>query len=474
MRTYKRNRHDMIEERKVLFITSLAEFAERYGYYVVQSLLIFFLIEKFNISQESSTSLVGTTLAMIYISAIVGGYIAEKFLGYYRSGMLGSILMLVGFFILASSISKNSLYLGLSFISISTGLIKSNMASFIGRFYDRSGFDDSKRDFGFNIFYMGINLGGFCALVLASYLQKTYGYASAFYSSMFVNFLMLVLLILGYKVVHKHMMKTKITLKNIFKVFLILMVYMGLLFFIYSKPYLANLAIFVAAMLAIAIMVIAAKHSLRKTLVAGVFFLLSIVFWAIFFQIYISLLIFSSSAVDNSLLNPSQIISIENFFVIVLAYWVGKFWIYRYSKGHQVNDIDKFKYAFISISIGFVAILLSILITSNGHKVGISGFIIGYLFIGLSELFLSAIGLSMITKIAPKGFVALYMGIWLITLGIGGKLGGILAGYFYIPKDNLAMAKASMVNGLSVFILIAVITSLVIFVIRKYMNKYSD
>ncbi len=98
MKTYRRDRHDAIEERKVLSIGSLAEFAERYGYYVVQSLLIFFLIEKFNISQELSASLVGTALAMIYISAIVGGYIAERLLGYYRAGLLGSALMLMGYF----------------------------------------------------------------------------------------------------------------------------------------------------------------------------------------------------------------------------------------------------------------------------------------------------------------------------------------------------------------------------------------
>lgn len=80
----------------------------------------------------------------------------------------------------------------------------------------------------------------------------------------------------------------------------------------------------------------------------------------------------------------------------------------------------------------------------------------------------------MITKIAPNGFVALYMGIWLITLGIGGKLGGILSAYFYIPENNLALAKANMADGLDAFIVIAVITSLVIFVIRKYVNKYSE
>ncbi len=79
----------------------------------------------------------------------------------------------------------------------------------------------------------------------------------------------------------------------------------------------------------------------------------------------------------------------------------------------------------------------------------------------------------MITKISPRGFVSLYMGIWLITIGIGGKLSGILASYFYIPEDNLAIAKVNMADGLDAFILITVMTYLVILLIRKFVNKYS-
>lgn len=91
MTTKDMNLRDLREEKKVLAITSLAEFAERYGYYIIQSLLIFYLIDKFQISQDLSASLVGTTLSMVYISAILGGFVAEKYLGYYRAGLLGSL-----------------------------------------------------------------------------------------------------------------------------------------------------------------------------------------------------------------------------------------------------------------------------------------------------------------------------------------------------------------------------------------------
>ncbi|QEO59379.1 peptide MFS transporter [Francisella marina] len=96
---------------------------------------------------------------------------------------------------------------------------------------------------------------------------------------------------------------------------------------------------------------------------------------------------------------------------------------------------------------------------------------IGYFFIGISELCISAIGLSLVTKIAPKGFVALYMGIWLITLGIGGKLGGLLSSYFYVPESNVVLAKANISDALDTFVVIAVLTSLFIVLVRKYVNR---
>jgi len=475
MKTYKRDRHDAIEERKILTVASLAEFAERYGYYVVQALLIFFLIERHGMTQELSASLVGTALAMIYISAIVGGYMAEMLLGYYRAGMLGSVLMLLGFFILGSTSNVDGLCLGLSFICISSGLIKSNMAAFIGRFYDRSSLDNTRRDFGFNIFYMGINLGGFMGLVLATSLKDHYGYEVAFYSSLVISFFMCVLLAVGYRVIDKHLLDIKLTPLVIFRSCLILFLYITLLFYIFKSPEVANYSIFAAALVSLLILFVSVrKSSLSRVLIAIVFFILSIVYWTLYFQMFISLLLFTEYSVEQYLLNSSQFLSVVSLTVLVSAVLVGRIWMYLASKNLMSNDIDKFNVAFIIMVLALIVIEVFIYSSATGVKVSPYGFIFGYIMVGISELCISAIGLSLITKIAPKGFVALYMGIWLITLGIGGKLGGMLGSYFYIPEDNLALAKANMADGLDAFIVIAVITSLVIFVIRRYVNKYSD
>lgn len=474
MKTYKRERHDIIEERKVLSITALAEFAEKYGYYVVQSLLIFFLIEKFNISQELSASLVGTALAMIYISAIVGGYIAERLLGYYRAGLLGSALMLIGYFLLASASSQNSLCLGLGLICISSGLIKSNMAAFIGRFYDRSSFDDSRRDFGFNIFYMGINLGGFLGLVFATSLKDHFGYDIAFYSSLVVNLLMFIMLCSGYKFIDKHMLDIRFSLLVILRVCLILVVYISLLFYVFKYPEVANYSVLASAIVSIFILLISIKkNSVRKVIAASVFFLLSIVYWALYFQMFICLLLFVEYSVKQYLLNSGQILSVVSLTILAFAVIMGRLWIYLAKKDRMTNDIDKLNLAFVVMALAFIVIEVFIYATPGSIKVSPFAFIIGYFIIGISELCISAIGLSLVTKIAPKGFVALYMGIWLITLGIGGKLGGVLSSYFYIPETDVVLAKTNMADALDAFVLIAVLASLAILLLRKFVNKYT-
>src|SRR3990167_6478896 len=146
------------EQRKILSACSLIEMGERYIFYTIQSLLIFYLIDQLHLAHALSAKLAGTVFGMVYISALLGGYIAERLLTYYRAVFIGSVILILGAFMMTSVNSEHTLFVGLALISIGSGLVKSNVASFIGRFYDRVKAPESQRDFGFNIFYIGINL----------------------------------------------------------------------------------------------------------------------------------------------------------------------------------------------------------------------------------------------------------------------------------------------------------------------------
>ena len=459
-------------ERKVLFVSSFTEFCERYNYYMIQGLLIFYLIYHFHISENTSASLVGTVIGVLYISAIVGGYIADKLLTYYTAAFLGSFLMLVGTGCLAVSSSKHGLFLGLSFVAISTGLIKSNMSSFIGQFYDKSGLSDSHRDFGFNIFYVGINLGSFCALFAASYLRAHYGFAMSFYSSFVLIVLMCFNLWLGK--LHFNQYEAKINFNPILclKLITIIGLYIAFVFAILSHQALANTVIFLAALLCGVILFKSAqnKHWPNVGIALG-FFGLSILYWSLYFQIFISILLFIDSTVVHHLfswkIQSTQFISAESVGVLAFGAIMGKIWLSFGRRNRPIHDIDKFNLAFVIMTLSFI-IYYGITAFGNLHaKVPALGFIIAMVILAISELSLSAIGLSCVTKIAPRGFVSLYMSIWLVTIGIGGKIGGEIASTIAIDSNNIYTSRTNMAHGFLLFIGMAIGGSIICTILRK-------
>ena len=464
------------DQSKVLLIASLTEFGERYSYYMLQSLLILFLVFHFKIAQNISSVLVGTVLSMIYISAIVGGFIADKILGYYRSAFLGSLMMIVGSLLLSASKTIDVLYLGLCFIAISTGLIKSNISSFIGRYYDRSGLPHSYRDFGFNVFYVGINLGSFLAYLLASFLANKYGYNVAFYSSIGINALMIINLIIGYFVLSRYITDMKLSFKMIAQALSLVIIYMVLVFIILKNPTIANISIFVAAALCILVLIRAAMKSgnYKRAATAVVFFILSIIYWALYFQQYISIELFIKSIVKHHFLGiniaTTQIMSSQPLAVLIFGFFMGRLWIYLDKRGKAMHDIDKFNIGFILTLVLFIFLYIAITMTTANEKVAAGVFIIGFIIWAISELSLSAIGLSLMTKIAPKGFVSLYMGIWLVTLGIGGKIAGLLAAKVNIT-NNIVTSKASMQHGLILFMIYTVVGIVICIIGRKFIIR---
>ena len=140
--------------------------------------------------------------------------------------------------------------------------IKSNISSFIGRFYDKTNATEGQRDFGFNIFYVGINLGGFAALFVASYLSETYGFAAPFYSSLIVSMLVLINLIVGFFILAKHIKEVRINLAIVAKTTLILAVYFVVVFLVLKNPIIANVAITVAGLGRFIIMLVSAQKNI--------------------------------------------------------------------------------------------------------------------------------------------------------------------------------------------------------------------
>ena len=459
------------EQRKILAAGSLIEMGERYIFYTIQSLLIFYLIGQLHLSHVESAKLAGTVFGMVYISALLGGFIAERLLSYYLAVFIGSLILIFGCWMMTAVHSENTLFIGLAFISISSGLIKSNVSSFIGKFYDRIHARESERDFGFNIFYMGINAGIASATFFAIYLMHKYGFGGTFYVSLMVAVLVSIITLLGFRFLKAHQSRHNITLKSLFYTTVLIATYVTFVFYLLKNPQMADMMFVVVATVCATILVISSRNKQYYRVIASlIFFVLSTLYWCLYMQLFISLLLFIHFCVEHQFLgvpiNTSQFISIESVFVLLFGVVMGKLWIHFENKNKLVRDIDKFNLSFLMIGIMFLLLYLAIVFSAPAAKIAAFPVILGVLFMSISELSLSAIGLSMVTKIAPKGYVSLYMGIWLVTIGFGSKLAGQMSSYINVNK-NILVSKVAMSHGLLWFMGLSVLGMIFSFILRK-------
>ncbi|OGT41853.1 MAG: hypothetical protein A3F13_03740 [Gammaproteobacteria bacterium RIFCSPHIGHO2_12_FULL_40_19] len=459
------------EQRKILSACSLIEMGERYIFYTIQSLLIFYLIDQLHLAHAVGAKLAGTVFGMVYISALLGGYIAERLLSYYLAVFIGSLILIFGCWTMTSVHSENMLFVGLAFISISSGLIKSNVSSFIGKFYDHVHARESERDFGFNIFYMGINAGIAAATFFAIYLRHQYGFGGAFYVSLMVAILVSLVATVGFKFLKNHQTQHNLTLKSVCYTAILISSYIAFVIYLLKNPHMAAMMFVVVAVICAVILFISARNKQHYRVIASlIFFVLSTLYWCLYMQLFISLLLFIHYCVQHAFLgvpiNTSQFVTVESIFVLLLGVVMGKLWIYFENKNKLVRDIDKFNISFLFIGTMFLLLYLAIMFSAPGAKIPAWPLLVGVFFMGASELSLSAIGLSMVTKIAPKGYVSLYMGIWLVTIGFGSKLAGQVSSYITV-NQNIVLSKQAMSHGLLWFMGLSAAGMMVSFILRK-------
>ena len=167
-----------------LFVLFFAEMWERFSYYGMRALLIFYLTQHWLFSDEASSIIYGAYTALVYITPVLGGYVADRYLGQRKAVQFGAVLLTFGHFLMAfegdggqGSAYLNIFWLALSFIIVGSGFLKANISVIVGQLYPRT---DVRRDGAYTIFYMGINLGAAIGTIIAGYLGQTYGWSYGF------------------------------------------------------------------------------------------------------------------------------------------------------------------------------------------------------------------------------------------------------------------------------------------------------
>jgi POT family proton-dependent oligopeptide transporter len=418
-----------------LFFT---EMWERFSYYGMRALLLLYMVASpaqggLGFSTERGASIYGWYTMGVYAAAIPGGWIADKLLGLYRSVLLGGIIIALGHFAMAFP-STTTFFLGLVLIVIGTGLLKPNVSSIVGTLYDR---EDARRDAGFSVFYMGINLGAFIAPLICGPLGQRvnwhWGFAAAGIGMTF-----------------------------------------GIVQYILGKKHLQQGLDRQAREEKVEVQHEAAEGSSftraewGRIAVVGILFIFSMLFWSAFEQAGSSLNLFADrlTRLDFAGISfPSSTFqSVQPLFVILFSPVFAWLWLRLGSR--EPSSPAKFSLGLFFVGLSFLLLVPGAAFAqSNGIKVSPMWLVGVYFLQTVGELCLSPVGLSMVTKLAPPRIVGLMMGVWFLSISFGNKLGGYTAGFFdRLPLPTLFGTVAA------VTIAAGVVLALLIRPIRKLMG----
>ena len=562
--TYLTNRH---VQPKQLFLLFFTEMWERFSFYGMRALLILYMTNVLLYKDKDANLMYGAYNAMVYMTPLFGGLIADRILGFRKSIIFGGIMMAIGHLVLAVPIEQ-SFFLGMGFLIIGCGFFKPNISSFLGRFYNEN---DSRRDGGYAIFYMGVNVGAFLGSALCGYLgQKVswhlgFGIAGVFMVLGLITFLLNKSMLEGKgESPDQELLDTKVFAGlNWEKV-----IYIGGFISVFIAVIMVQfhdvtnvIFILIGILIVGYVLYTASKEAInqKQMLWAALSMIIfSILFWGFYEQAGGSLNLMAErnvnfkvsesnleSNVVSSVKQGDSVVFLENntflkenntiklyagtqqelnltvdtllasnavrlkekisrnwekgaklekvttlssamvnnsinpFYIIFLTPLFAMFWNWLDKKSLKPNDPIKFGLSFLLLALGYYIFVL------GGKKGAATGympltyFALGYLFYTCGELFISPIGLSMITKLSPAKIVGFMMGTWFLASGLGHALAGVIGSKMAIPETHSDGTVFTAIESLSIYMngcnqiaLVSLAAGLIILLLSFIINKW--
>jgi POT family proton-dependent oligopeptide transporter len=386
---------------------------------------------------------------LVYVISIPGGILADKILGQRKTVMLGAVILCLGHGTLAVE-AEWAFFTGLSLIILGVGCLKPNISTMVGCLYKKG---DIRRDKGFSIFYIGINLGSLLATSVIGLVVAKWGWHAGFGLAGIAMLFGLLVYVWGQKYI-THVgnkptveeMKNDVSLvkifSNIFKspaqlgilvILLALSLYAGFTFEGVDHWGYGALFIFLSFVVGLLMMIFKSLESQilkDRFLVLLLSFLLVIVFWGAFEQAGGLMSVYTETKTDRMLfgyLIPTPMFQGLNAgFIILLAVWVANIWAKRKLKNKEASSLFKMATGTIIMGLGFVFMILAVREYDANGSSGMQWLVLAYLFHTIGELCSSPVSLSFVTKLAPVKYASLMMGLYFAATGLGGKVAGIL------------------------------------------------
>ncbi|WP_175638059.1 peptide MFS transporter [Metabacillus schmidteae] len=463
---------------KGLFTLFFTEFWERFSYYGMRAILVFYMyyeVSKGGLGLEESTALAIMSIygSLVYMSGIIGGWLADRIFGTSKAIFYGGIFIMLGHIALAIPGSLSMFFVSMVLIVIGTGLLKPNVSSVVGDIYSET---DNRRDAGFSIFYMGINFGGFLAPLIVGEVGMKHDFHLGFGIAAVGMFFGLLLFVLTKKknlglagtVVpnplspnEKKKVFTTIGLGAVILAILIAVtISMGILTIDTFVALIGILGILIPTIYFI-VMYRSPKTTAteRSRIIAYIpLFIAAVMFWAIQEQGSTILAHYADKRTNLEFLgftiSPAWFQSLNPLFIIILAPVFAGLWVKLGDRQPTVSQ--KFSLGLLFAGLSFIVILVPGALTGEGELVSPLWLVLSYFIVVLGELCLSPVGLSATTKLAPNAFSAQTMSLWFLSSAAAQAINAQIVGFYTPETENLyfgTIGGAAIVLAIILFLL---------------------
>lgn len=430
---------EVVGHPKGLFVLFLAEMWERFSYYGMRALLIFYLVQHWLFSDSEASIIYGAYTALVYITPVVGGYLADQFIGQRKAVVFGAILLTLGHFFMAFEGSGGQddpfifiFWMALALIIVGTGFLKANISVIVGQLYDRT---DIRRDPAYTIFYMGINVGAATASIICGYLGQTYGWQYGFGLAGVGMLIGLIFFVAG-----KPLLLGKGEPQDPARIaggkeWLIYGAGLAMVLLCFAAIQFQEMVGYVlgtfggALVLYVLWIAVAKLPSEERDRIFAAMFLIfvSIVFWALFEQAGSSLNLFTDRHVDTQGVNASMFQSINAIYIVLLAPVFAMVWQGLAARGLEPSAPMKFGLGVVQVGLGFLVLVWGATSVGVNVPTPVLFIFLIYLLHTTGELCLSPVGLSAMNRLSPAHMASLIMGTWFFASATGNFAAGLIA-----------------------------------------------
>ena len=469
---------------KQLYLLFFTEMWERFSFYGMRALLLAYMVTELKLDEPKAYAILGSYAALVYTMPMFGGMMADRFLGYQKAIVFGGILMTVGHLILTIP-QEWSFFYGMAFIICGNGFFKPNISSLVGTLYEKN---DPRKDSGFSIFYMGINIGAALGGLLCGYVGQKINWHYGFGLAGLFMILGLIIFSLSRKsFLEKGLPPDKAVLKKFiipgirleYLIYAATLIVLPVLVGLLNAYRTMNYLMFILGGLASGYLVMVAmklgKLARFKLFAALILIFFSILFWSFFQQSEGSLNLFALRNVNMQFLGYAlPALAVNNFlppfFVVLLSFVFARLWPWLNKRNIEPSTTTKFGLSFLFVGSAYFIFYLGCMQSASTGLISLFIFTLGYFVLICGELCLSPIGLSMVTKLSPVRITGMAMGIWFFATAVGEFMAGKIGSLMSIPKEIVNDPVRSLPYYAGILYKIAS-CSIIIGIVLMFFNK---